>query len=475
MSQTQDNIVDNKNYQDASDILRTFLDQITPHAVVQRTVEWYDMRRKIIGGSEVASVLGQGFGGKKLRDVVMEKIGITKFKGNAYTNWGILFEPLTREWCEKILEMKEEIVEIGSMPTRIPALRYSPDGIGLVKIDNKWRIILFEFKSPWGSIPDGKIPSYYVPQVLTGLMAIELCEAALFVNNMFRKCSLKQVSDTNWKCRVYDTNYHNDAAASKKKNVKRMNNEYSEALAAGIILFVIPCRAGKNNNANNTDGTKSNLRDDFAETASLEELEDITKASEDDAKLQEIACDTDLGEADAEYFNTVLYLFNEKKIEARYLHMNVNENESSVIAFSDEHKQHEYKNLKTVLQTAIGEELSKGSVICGHLPYKLMASDIIYVEPNQKWHDIIRPKIDEAIELINNCVASANPYGTYLRLTSRTNATTGYTSSGANRTDEIPNDFNGDDSYDDAAQFEESNISNKEIEELQELLWFAQL
>jgi hypothetical protein len=95
-----------------------------------------------------------------------------------------------------------------------------------MKVNDEYRIVLLEFKAPFGTIPDNRIPVHYLPQVKTGLCTIDISEEAIYVSNMFRRCKIDQLNFTP----SYDVNFHRDA--NKKLDL-------TEAVAYGVILFHI--------------------------------------------------------------------------------------------------------------------------------------------------------------------------------------------------------------------------------------------
>jgi len=180
------------------EILMNFIEK-NNNAPAQRSEEWYKLKCSTIGGSEVSTVIGYNpF--KKLQDLVGEKAGLPEyeFKGSNATRWGTLFEAVTVKYTEDKYGIK--IYETGSIEGKIDRQRYSPDGLGI--IDNK--IYLFEFKAPFSTVPIGKIPHHYIPQVQTGLLTIDIADSSRFINNMYRKCSLEDLRfDIS-----YDTKFH---------------------------------------------------------------------------------------------------------------------------------------------------------------------------------------------------------------------------------------------------------------------------
>ena len=392
--------------------LAEYVREIEPQCLTQRSTEWYAMRGKIIGGSEIASVIGKGFGGKGRDALLREKLGISaKFAGNNYTQWGVLFEPLSREFTERILLMPEPILEIGSMPTPIDFLRYSPDGVGVAELNltssnnKKCYIILFEFKSPWGSIPECKVPEYYRPQVLTGLMAIEMCDIGLFVNNMFRRCPLSEVSLANQTTRKYDAIYHNDAAAHKRAPLRRLNARHSGALAAGIILFVIIPEM-----LTRLEEYRAQLSNHDADMCESFEQINLFSHARDHALLSEKKELIDFGACAADQFNRALALFDAKILHADYVRMNIFSETAAVIPLANIRETVDHTvDLQSHLDAAISAQMQTGALCVGYLPYKLLGSDVLSVSRDANWRATVEPKVRETIKMLHECSAAANP------------------------------------------------------------------
>lgn len=205
-------------------------------APAQGTVAWLESRKKTIGGSEIATVLGQN-NYCTYANWMAEKVGITdkQFDGNTATRFGKLFENVGSRFIETIFDTK--IYNVGGIEGSFTGIKYSPDGLALIKyacfdtIAGKpvstveYLITLLEFKSPLVTIPNGNIPKHYVPQIMTGLATLEV-ETGLFVNNMYRKCSLEQFKPN----LLYDTKFHH-------KDTPDTLKEISGPCAMGIIYF----------------------------------------------------------------------------------------------------------------------------------------------------------------------------------------------------------------------------------------------
>lgn len=195
---------------------------------IQGSTEWYDDRKYVIGGSEMAAITGCGKF-STIHSLIAQKIGLSSFNGNTATRWGSLFENIT-EMTFNILFLKDKkIYSLGSVPHKtVPNHRYSPDGLCLLELGGLQYIILLEFKSPLNSVPEKKIPTHYLPQIKSGMSTINIVDFGVFVSNMYRKCTLDQLN--------FNTNY--DTVFHKSDKNKRLT--FDSTIAHGIILFSIP-------------------------------------------------------------------------------------------------------------------------------------------------------------------------------------------------------------------------------------------
>jgi hypothetical protein len=220
-------------------------------APVQGTQSWLQGRMFMVGGSEISSIIGcNPF--SSMEKLVAEKTGLTKFTGNHATRWGNLFENIsellfktlfishdfkdntrktdhhTNSKHNQDIITENQIYATGGIQHKtIQNHKYSPDGLCVLPFNGEYQITLLEFKSPFSSVPAGTVPKHYLPQVKAGLCTIDIAERAVFVNNMFRKCSLDQLDFG----LDYDTRYHKDT------DVKMRGIEF--AAANGMILFYI--------------------------------------------------------------------------------------------------------------------------------------------------------------------------------------------------------------------------------------------
>ena len=167
----------------------------------QRSKQWLSDRKFSIGGSEMSTIVGYN-PYKNIRGLIEGHLELTTFNGNINTYWGSILEDLvtlilTKKWNCKIYET-------GSLPGVIESQKYSPDG--LVYLDFLDKIVLLEIKCAARRIANGKLPRMYKPQIFTGMDTIPLADMGLFVDALFRRCSVKDLAFNS----IYDAVIHPD-------------------------------------------------------------------------------------------------------------------------------------------------------------------------------------------------------------------------------------------------------------------------
>ncbi|MFA6089419.1 MAG: YqaJ viral recombinase family protein [Candidatus Woesearchaeota archaeon] len=238
------------------------------HKAQQGSVQWKKEKEgsfespPTIGGSEIGSLFGINPYSKS-KQLIASKLKITKFAGNTATRWGNLFEEVIFMFTEVIFKTKT--IETGS----IPGLQdekgnviqsYSPDRIGVVtknnfiggirklarimginisgKIPNKPElIVLMEGKCPFTRVPGQEIPKQYTLQPQLGASTIKITDVCLYVDAMFRKCSISEFGLDS----QFDTNFHGPCSLSQI-------DEDDEVLAAGFIGIYYKCDVIKETN-----------------------------------------------------------------------------------------------------------------------------------------------------------------------------------------------------------------------------------
>lgn len=204
--------------------------EITANDPVQGSKEWAGERQ--IGGSDTSSVLGQGYYGRGLFDLVKEKIFGSSFDGNVATRFGRVMEEVTRKFIEKLFNTI--VWEFKSLPNQLKYTSYSPDGVTVLKLFNKIMMLLLEFKTPMSRIPDGKIPKEYLPQIKAGMCAIPMVEGALFVNSMIRLCALADLK-YNFD---YNTRLHKSDTTTCKTRLVAHKSKLNQIIGMGLAVLL---------------------------------------------------------------------------------------------------------------------------------------------------------------------------------------------------------------------------------------------
>jgi hypothetical protein len=407
------------------------------HVPTQGSEEWLKLRMKSVGGSDVASIIGES-PYSDIKSFVLSKLNWSSFKGSPQTAFGCLFENVTRNFTEKYFNCK--IYETSSIPGCIPFTSYSPDGLGIVSnskinmfpinmpsIFNKSidllnnsielsgeKCILFEFKSPHSRIPNNSIPSTYISQVLSGLCHIPITDMGIFVDACFRKCSLDDLSTNN-----YDYEYH-------KYDKNKFNNESS--IAIGIIFVYIDklnyniISEFENKIAYENylvsqkwEKYSSVLKKDYTDkTFSPLMMNEIMKHYISTMAIQTSQIDQtnqpslkpnklllDFGKVSTQTFNSLLFNINKK-------HYNVH--------YSDIHIPCE-DNIKPFIEKSINEFILKCDIenktSIGFIPYKLMEYCTIPVERQPNYMSDLEPFIANIFNQIDKIRCSDDPIKTY--------------------------------------------------------------
>ena len=313
-------------------------------APVQRSHAWYEIRETSIGGSEIACVLGVNpF--KTMDSLLLDKLGVgQKFTGNIATRWGTLFENITGLWVKTIMHFETDLIEIGSIEGSIKGQRYSPDGLAVIRNTNgTYSYVLFEFKSPLNSLPTKTIPKHYVPQVQTGLLTIPEADYAIFVNNSYRKCELKDLNFT--------TNYDFEFHSSDFKKLK--NGLKNTPLAIGIVLFY--------------KSTNEIIKGNYIDYGKSRGDIDYGSSSEDIEYLFEQISEGNI-QYDVSFIQTIQGTYD----FANYI-------------IKSEEKLNSYnKNL------------------IGIMPWKLMRSNVIKEERDPNWRSVIEKPVEQFISILEN-------------------------------------------------------------------------
>ena len=393
-----------QTYKQKINILEEWLKTVQ-HLAPQGSAEWLD--RKHIGGSEIAVLNGTG-AFKSLFDWLKERCQIKKsFCPIINSRWGHTFEDVQVNLIQNIWQCK--IHETGSVPGN-PGIVYSPDGVGVVdnslveiclnyskKINNteeenenigtviidedgsviheqiikkrnqneSHSIILFEFKSPPKNMPKGEIPSYYIAQPLTGLCTLPICDYSVFINSMFRRCS---IDDFGWNMK-YDKVFHN----------KDKKNDVNQLLALGIIGIYT---------AENTNNTEEIIDYGSCSVKDLEYMfykESINAYKKAHSKI-----------VFSNVFKKDISLSSNGGINATINGTNNSKNSSQVEPEEEVSVEKFRDNLIKTLSK------NKNLKLVGLLPWKLFKIDFIKVEKEENFVNDLQPTIDRCLDIIND-------------------------------------------------------------------------
>jgi hypothetical protein len=398
----------------------------------QGSDEWLSVRKYTIGGSEMSTITGDN-PYSKLDNLVSQKIGFSSFNGNLACRWGKIFEIVTTQLTERILNI-EKIYETGSLEGGVDGQRYSPDGLAVMKVKcsdiidntlietNEYCIVLFEFKSPYSSIPTGKIPKHYLPQVLTGLCSIPNTDFALFINNCYRKCCITDLNTT----LDYDLNFH-------KRDAKLLP---TEVLAFGLNIFYqtdiqrIKFLEKLNLQKKSDEITDSDDSDEYTSDSGSDvdaqyifnkinepkipvysnipllhtHIKNIISNTEPDNKTDNVnsAHIKDFGISNYYEFDDLLKLYDDGLISLHVCKPHICETYYNTdFLKAQELKPDIFDDIETSIEI-YKKEINCCSGIIGYLPFKLFKSDIIVQERDPDYLAKNKDKIDNALNIIKN-------------------------------------------------------------------------
>nr|CAA50817.1 unnamed protein product [African swine fever virus] len=156
----------------------------------QRSNAWHATRRTQVGGSDLASILGLN-PYKSYYITLAEKANLFKKNLNhAACSWGTLFERVSKDLLELFCQTTVigDNIHIDGTYLGYPGHSNSPDGfchLTLGYTQQSWEIktifndvcyettkripVLVEIKSPFNRKIKNSVPSYYMPQIQSGL------------------------------------------------------------------------------------------------------------------------------------------------------------------------------------------------------------------------------------------------------------------------------------------------------------------
>jgi hypothetical protein len=350
--------------EDKTTLLELFISD-NKHLPDQKSESWKADRTRIIGSSEISIITGDNHF-SSIRQLIHNKTGINSFKGNLATKWGSIFEPITASLFKLLFMKQGEIYETGSISNdRIKNHRCSPDGLCVLSIDSVPYIVLLEFKAPLNSIPYKTVPKHYIPQIMSGMCIIDITEKSVFVNNMFRKCSINHLGDNMF----YDKEFHGNKNTSLIKH----------PIAYGLMIFYVKPK--------NKDNFYTRLREDKSEYLPYPE-------------------DYGINDTNLEYTMTLAI---EGIVSIKYTQPTLVESDSKELFMSNEllstyretPKDYKARDYNEVLLEFEERCIKRSVPLLGYLPWKLLKSSNIIVDKDPDYVKGYQEDIDDVIDIIN--------------------------------------------------------------------------
>ena len=144
----------------------------------QRSKEWYEMRKKRLTASSLASALNKDHFTSR-DELILSKIEDKPYESNPITEWGVKYEDVAIMFYEELYNVK--VLEFGLIPhSEFDAFGASPDGIcdDTGNLDYIGRMV--EIKCPPKRKFTKTVPEHYKFQVLGQLEVCDLDECDFF-------------------------------------------------------------------------------------------------------------------------------------------------------------------------------------------------------------------------------------------------------------------------------------------------------
>tara|TARA_Y100000996_G_scaffold273257_1_gene215137 strand:- start:799 stop:1920 length:1122 start_codon:yes stop_codon:yes gene_type:complete len=144
----------------------------------QRTTEWYELRKKVLTASSLASALGKDHFKSKY-ELIESKLIERPFEFNEITEHGVKYEEIATQYYEYLNNVK--ILEFGLIPhPEFPIFGASPDGICSNDSPNEYIGRMLEIKCPPKRKFTKSVPEHYKYQILGQLECCDLEECDFF-------------------------------------------------------------------------------------------------------------------------------------------------------------------------------------------------------------------------------------------------------------------------------------------------------
>lgn len=227
---------------------------------IQGGTAWKQRRKKTVGGSELAILLGKNPYTDKLK-LMGRKLNVDNSDPGVACWWGTMLEPVSERLVEIECGTKTYGTDIHmNVPEVIEGHANSPDGfctIAVRKNENgtttlmrgledpqvaedpsKVAVIaaLLELKAPYRRVPGGSVPKHYEPQVQSGMaISRDAVSIGLFCEVVYRLCSITELDSTDSYC----VNYH------KGDFTRKVPAKWDGAIGWGMTAVYAPKTVSK--------------------------------------------------------------------------------------------------------------------------------------------------------------------------------------------------------------------------------------
>lgn len=171
----------------------------------QRSEEWLNMRKNIVGGSEIYKL----FNNSEIKPLIKKKLGPPQKLNVFPCNWGIVFENVMPLIINQIFNTYP--LEINMIRGKNNRQYYSPDGI--LTYNNK--PYLLEYKCPISRTITNVVPDHYIKQMQYGMDASRI-RSCLYMESAFKLCTYEQFNDTTEWSDIHTGTLHDDIIAKGK-------------------------------------------------------------------------------------------------------------------------------------------------------------------------------------------------------------------------------------------------------------------
>ena len=144
----------------------------------QRSKEWYELRKKVLTASSLASALGKDHFKTKY-ELIEDKLIQKPFIMNEITEHGVKYEDIATQYYEHLYNVT--ILEFGLIPhPDFPIFGASPDGICSKDSPSSYIGRMLEIKCPPKRKFTKSVPEHYKYQILGQLECCDLDECDFF-------------------------------------------------------------------------------------------------------------------------------------------------------------------------------------------------------------------------------------------------------------------------------------------------------